>query len=122
MVVSQVLSGVNDAVHIRLHQFRNDVDILEPSGCRGLGNVKDLDNILVVKELEKADLSDNTFRIDQVLKSLGDLLDSHFDAANMVVSGADDTVGAMSDLLNVLKLVFDAESSALQQDKRQLKI
>lgn len=51
VVVGQVLPRVDDAMHIRLHQLSDDVDVLVASLGGRLGNVEDFDDVFVVEEL-----------------------------------------------------------------------
>ena len=77
VVIGQVLSGVNDTVHIGLHQLSNNVDVLIPSGRRWPGDIQNFDYIFVLKEFQKADFSNNTLGIDEILESLWHLLDGN---------------------------------------------
>jgi len=99
-------------VHIRFHKLSNDVDVLKASWSGRLGYIKNLNNVLVVKEFEQPNLSDNALCINQILKCLWNFLNCDFDAGNMVVSGTNYSVSTMSNLFNVLKLFINAESSA----------
>ena len=96
-------------MHVSFHQLSDNVDVLVVSPCGRLGHVQHLDNVFVVKELEQADLPDNTFRIDEILKRLWHLLDGNFLVRYVIISATDDTVCAVSDLLDVLELLIDAE-------------
>ena len=51
MVVGQVLSRVDYPVHVRLHQVRNNVDILVAGRARRFLHVHQADDILVIEEL-----------------------------------------------------------------------
>ena len=53
MVVSEILSGVDNSVHICLHQVCDDVDILKPCSSRWSLNIKQSNDIFMVKELYK---------------------------------------------------------------------
>ena len=64
-------------MHVSLHQLRDDVDILEASLRGWLGHIEHLDDVLVVEEFEQADLSHDSFRIDQVLKGFRHLLNGN---------------------------------------------
>lgn len=112
VIIREVLSRVDHTVHISLHEFRDDVDVFEIGGLGRLGHVQNLDDVLVVEELEQTDLTHDTFRINQILKGLRHLFDGHFDAAFVVVCRAHHSVGAMADLLNVLKLLLHTEGGA----------
>ena len=61
----------------------------------------------MVKELEQSDLSDNPLCINQVFKSLGYLLNSDLNLVFIVVGTADNSVSAMTNLLDVFKLILD---------------
>jgi len=112
MIVSQVLSGVDNAVHIGFHQLSDNVDVLVIRLLWWLGHIKHFDDVFVVKELKQANLSHDTFCINEILERLGHLLDGNFLVGDVIVGTADDTIGTVADLLNVLKLLIDAESRA----------
>lgn len=112
MVVCQILSRVDHSVHISLHQFSDDVDILIPSHIGRLGHIKHLDNVLVVKEFEQANLSHNSLGVNKILESFWHFFDRDFAMAYMIVGTANHTVRSMTDLLDVLKFFLDAESRA----------
>ena len=98
-------------MHVRLHQLRNDVDVLITGHCRRFGDVNDLDDVLVVKELEQLNLTNDSLGIDEVLKSFWNFLDGDLAVCNMIVRTADNTVGTVTDLLDVFKFLVDTESS-----------
>ena len=50
MIVGQILSGVNNSVHIGLHQISDDVNIFVSCGCWWFLNVHEPDDVFVVKE------------------------------------------------------------------------
>jgi hypothetical protein len=50
MIISQILSGVDDSVHIGLHQVCNNVDVLIAGGSWRLLNVDKPNNVFVVEE------------------------------------------------------------------------
>ena len=112
MIVSQVLSGVDNAVHIGFHQLGDNVDVLVIRLLWWLGYIKHFDDVFVVKELKQANLSHDTFCINEILEGLGHLLDGNFLVGDVIIGAADDTIGTVADLLNVLKLLIDAESRA----------
>lgn len=53
MVVRQILSGVNYAMHISLHEIRNNVDVLITSRSRGFLHINKANDILMIEELLK---------------------------------------------------------------------
>jgi len=112
MVIREVLSRIYDSVHIGLHQVCDDVDVFESCLGRGSCNFNQVDDVLVIKEFQKLDLSDDTLCINQVLESLADLLDSNLDFALVIIRAANDTVCSMSDLFDIFKLLFDTESGS----------
>ena len=112
MVVGQVLSGVDDSVHVSLHQISDDIDVFVASLGGWPGYFEKVDDVLVVEEFQKLDLSDDTLGVDQVFESLGDLLDGDLDLAFVVIGAANDTVGTVSDLLDIFKFLFDTEGSS----------
>ena len=112
MVIGQVLARIYHSVHISLHKFSYDIDIFVVSLGRGLGNIKKLDDVLMVKELQQLDLSHDSLSINQVFKSLWNLLDSNLDLVVVIIGTADDSIGSMTNLFNVFKFIFNAEGSA----------
>ena len=112
MVVGQVLSGVDDSVHVGLHQISDNIDVLVASLSRRSGHLEEVNDVLVVEELQKLNFSDDTLRIDQVFESLGDFLDGNFDLALVVISTADHTVRTVPDLFNIFKLFLDTEGGS----------
>ena len=118
MVVCQVLSRVNDSVHVSLHQLSDNVDILVARYRGWFAHFKYFDDVLVVEEFEKADLSYDTFCIDQVLEGLGHLLDSNFLVGVMVVCTTHYTVRTVTNLLDVFKLIVHAECSSYAKSKK----
>ena len=112
MVVGQVLPGVDDSVHVSLHQICDDVDVFVASLGGWPGYFEKVNDVLVVEELQKLDLSDDTLGVDQVLECLGDLLNGDFDLALVVVGAADNTICTMTDLLYIFKFLFDTEGSS----------
>ena len=112
MVVCQILSRVDHSVHISLHQLSNDVDVLISCHVGRLGHIEHLDNVLMVKEFEQADFSHNSLRINKILESFWHFFYGYFAMADVIISTANHTVSAMTDLLDVLKFLLDAESGA----------
>ena len=99
-------------MHVSFHQLCDDVDVLVVSLCGRLGYIKHFDNVFVVKELEQANFSHNTLGIDEIFEGLGNFLNGNFLVGDVVIGAADDTISTVADLLDVLKLIFDAESRA----------
>ena len=50
MIVSEVLSRVNDSMHICFHEVSNDVDIFESCLSWWLLNIHQTNNVLMIKE------------------------------------------------------------------------
>ena len=98
-------------MHISFHQVGNDVDIFVSSRSGRFLNINHRDHVFMVEELQKLDLSYDSFCIDEILESLRDLLDGDFVLRLVIVGRAHDTVGTMSYLLYVLVLVIDYEGS-----------
>lgn len=109
MVICQILAGVDHTMHIRLHEVSDNIDIFVPSFTWGPGNINKSDDVFMFKKFQKFDLTNNSFSINQVLKGLGHLFNSHFVLTSVIVGGADHTVGAVTDLFDVLELVFNKE-------------
>jgi len=112
VIVGKVLSRVDHTVHICLHQLRNDIDIFEAGGGRWLRHIKHLDNVFMLEELKQTNLTHNSLGVDQVLEGLRNFLNRHLAVVDVIVSAADDTIGTVTDLLDELKLFFDAESGS----------
>lgn len=51
MIISKVLTRVNNSMHIRLHQVCNDVNILKTCGSWWFLDINKPDNVFVIKEL-----------------------------------------------------------------------
>ena len=120
MVVGQILPRVDDSMHISLHQLSYNVDILVVNRSRRLCHVKDFDNVLVIEEFEKADLTHDSLSVDQILKSLRYLLDGDLAVVHVIIGAADNTVCTVTDLLDVFKLLVDAESRTYIMSVRQI--
>ena len=88
MVIRQILSRVNYAMHISLHKIRNNVNVFITRRGWRLLYVHETNDVLMVKELfilsnissltQKLNLTDNTLCVNQVFKSLGYFLDRNF--------------------------------------------
>ena len=65
VVIRQVLPGVDDSVHVSLHEVCDNVNIFETFGGRRLLDVDEPDNVFMVKELYTAgsNLKLNTYSI-----------------------------------------------------------
>ena len=112
VVISQVLPRVDHSVHVSLHQVSDDVDVLVASLSRGPSNVDQGNDVIVVKEFQKLDLTHNSLRVNKVFESLGNLLDGDLALGGVVVGRADDAVRAVANLLNILEFLFNEESRA----------
>ena len=99
-------------MHVSLHELCDDVDILVTGLVGRLRDIQDLDDVLVIEELEQSNLSHDTLGIDKIFESFRDFLDGNFLVRLMIISTADDTVGAMANLLDVLIVVVDTEGRA----------
>ena len=109
MIVCQILSRVDDSMHISLHQLKNDVNIFVICWRWRLCHIKQFDDILVVEELEELDLSNDSLGINQVFKSFWHLLDSYFNLVFMIIGTANHSICAMTDLLYIFKFLFNTE-------------
>lgn len=99
-------------MHISFHQFCNNVNVFEASRCRRFENINYVDNVLLVEKFEKFDFSNNALSVDQIFKSLTDFFYGNFFTSYMIVSTTDNSVSAVSHLLDVLILGVDVERSA----------
>ena len=118
MVVFEVLSWVNDSVHVSLHQISDDVNIVEASWLWRLLHVDQADDIFMIEELQQFDFSNDSLRINQIFKSLGYFLDGNLSLDGVVKCWAHDTISTMSYLLDVLVFVLTQElcSSTLKRN------
>ena len=121
VVVCEVLARVDDTVHVSLHQLRDDVDVLVVGGGGRLRHIEYLDDVLVVKEFQQADLTDDTLSINQIFEGLWYFFDGNLAVVHVVVGRAHDTVGAVADLLDVLEFLVHAESRAYFELKEDIK-
>lgn len=64
MIVGQVLSRINDSVHIGLHKISNDVDIFVSSLRWRASNVDKCYDVLMVEKFEKFDFTNDSFGIN----------------------------------------------------------
>ena len=108
-------------MHVSLHQFCDDVDVLVVCGSRRLCHIEHLDNVLVVKEFQQADLTHDTLSIDQIFESFWYLFDGNLAVVHVVIGRAHDTIGTVTDLLDVLELLVHAESRAYFELKEDIK-
>lgn len=57
VVISKILARVDDSMHVRLHQICNDVDIFVAGLGGRLCHIDQSDDVLMLKEFQKFDLS-----------------------------------------------------------------
>jgi hypothetical protein len=50
VIISKVLTGVNDPMHISFHEIRDDVNILIASRSRGLLDIDETNYIFMIEE------------------------------------------------------------------------
>jgi hypothetical protein len=87
VVVAQALLGVDDAVQVRFHQVRDDVDVLEVVQRRRLEDVLERDHVLVRKVPQQLDLAEDALGVDQIVERARHLLDRHLFTGLVVVGG-----------------------------------
>lgn len=109
MIVSKILSRVNNSMHVSLHQVSDNVNVFVASWGRWFRNINQADNVFVIEEFQKLDFSHDSLGINQIFESFRDFFNSNLSFNRVVQSGYDDTVGAMSNLLDVLVLIFNEE-------------
>ena len=68
MLIAQVLPGIDDSMHIGLHEICYYVYVFVPRRRRWPLYVYEPNHILVIKELQKFNLSYDPFCINQILK------------------------------------------------------
>lgn len=109
VIIGEILSRVDHTVHIGLHELGDNIDIFIASWVRRSSNVKNLDNIFVLKEFQKADFSNNTLCIDKIFESLGNLFNGHLLVRLVIIGTAYNTICSVTNLFDVLKFVIDTE-------------
>ena len=109
MVIRQILPRVDNSMHVSLHQFCNYVNVLKTRPRRRFRHVQNLNDVLMVKEFQQFNLSDDALSVDEIFESLWHFFDGDFDLSLVVISAADDAVCAMPDLFYVFKFVLDDE-------------
>ena len=75
MVIRKILPRVNNSMHIRLHQIRNNINILVPFGSWWLLNVHEADDVFMIKKFYKilsieVDLLSNFISLTILLASI----------------------------------------------------
>ena len=111
MVVCEVLPRVYNSVHVSLHQICHYVYVFIPGRSRWLLDVNQGNNILMIEKLQKFDLSYDSLRVNKIFEGLGDLLDGNFGLRLVIVGTTHNTIGTVTDLLNVLEFVINHECS-----------
>ena len=71
-------------MHVSLHQISDDVNIVEASWLWRLLHVDQADDIFMIEELQQFDFSNDSLRINQIFKSLGNFLDGNLGLDGMV--------------------------------------
>jgi hypothetical protein len=112
VVVRQVLSWIDDSVHICLHKISYDIYVFISSFGGWFLNINKSNYVFVIEEFQKFDLSHNSFRINQVFEGFGNFLDGYFCFYRMVKGRADNSISSMADLLNVFVLIIYNELCA----------
>jgi len=87
-VVIREILGANDAVHIRLHELLDKVDLLEKLIASWLLNIKDRDDVLVVEVAEELHLAKGS-QAEHGVVEWGDLLDGNLLSGWLVKGRAD---------------------------------
>jgi len=72
-------------MHVRLHQVGNDVDVFVAGRGRRAGHINKRDDVFVVKEFQKLDLTHNSLCIDKILEGLGYLFNGDLALSGVVV-------------------------------------
>eukprot|EP00612_Vaucheria_litorea_P005097 CAMPEP_0171459654 /NCGR_PEP_ID=MMETSP0945-20130129/4849_1 /TAXON_ID=109269 /ORGANISM="Vaucheria litorea, Strain CCMP2940" /LENGTH=145 /DNA_ID=CAMNT_0011985711 /DNA_START=817 /DNA_END=1254 /DNA_ORIENTATION=+ len=118
MLVGEGLSAGNDAVHVALHEIRDDVDVTEVSGVmRQTHNIGDVDYVLVSIEVpQKLDFPQNSLRVGQIAEHIADLFDRDFSAFLCVVGRTNETVGTVSDGFEIFVTGIDVKCLAANCD------
>ena len=112
MVVSEILSRIDDTVHVSFHEISYDIDIFIAGLCWGTSNIDEGNYVLMVEKFEELDFTHDSFGINQIFESFWYFFNRYFNLRIVVVRRTNYTVGSMSDLLNVFELFFNHESSA----------
>jgi hypothetical protein len=112
MVVSEILSRIDDTVHVSFHEISYDIDIFIAGLCWGTSNIDEGNYVLMVEKFEELDFTHDSFGVNKIFKCLWYFFNRNFSFRVVVVCRTNYTVCAMTDLLNVLKLFFDYECRA----------
>ena len=110
VIICEVLTGVDNTVHVSLHQVGDNIDILVTGLCRGLCHINECNDVLMVKEFQKFDLTHDTLGINQIFERLGNFLDCDLNLGGVVISRANHTVSAVTYLLDVFKFILNNKS------------
>mmetsp|Transcript_39627 Transcript_39627/g.69597 ORF Transcript_39627/g.69597 Transcript_39627/m.69597 type:complete len:264 (+) Transcript_39627:926-1717(+) len=112
MIKTQTLLGINDSVQIRLHQFTDNVNILEIVHIphHGWHHIVNAHNVLMFQMLQQLDLTKDTLGVDLILKSLGHHLNGHAGVQLSVCRGNDNAVRTRSNHTSKRILGVDRKS------------
>jgi hypothetical protein len=80
-------------VEVGLHQFGDDVDVLEGGRGRGRDEVENANHVRVREVAQEADFAEHPEAVSQVVEGVRDLLDGDPLARHRVLGGGDDAVG-----------------------------
>lgn len=97
-------------MHVRLHQFCNYINVFKTRSSRRFRNVKYLNDIFMIKEFKELDLPNYSFCVNQVFKGFRDLFNRYLDLCLIIVGTTNDSVGSVTNLFDVLKLILNQKS------------
>ena len=111
VLITQFLSRVDNSVHVGLHQFSDDIDVVETSRSGRLEHVNHVYDVVVAEEFQQFDFSHDTLSINEVFKGFTHFLNGNLAPTLVIISRTYHTVCAMADLLNILVLRIDVKRS-----------
>lgn len=78
MFLGQIIIGLDNLVQIRLHQFKNNINVLEIPSRRWQHDVLDLDYVRMAQQPQKLDFPQDSRCVRDVLKDVVNFLYSDF--------------------------------------------
>lgn len=78
MLLGQIIIGLDNLVQIRLHQFKNNINVLEIPSRRWQHDVLDLDYVRMAQQPQKLDFPQDSRCVRDVLKDVVNFLYSDF--------------------------------------------
>mmetsp|Transcript_68291 Transcript_68291/g.213604 ORF Transcript_68291/g.213604 Transcript_68291/m.213604 type:complete len:378 (+) Transcript_68291:256-1389(+) len=108
VLVVQHLLGVDDLVEVRLHEVRDDVDVVK-IGVVWRVHVQDANDVVVLEVPQELDLAQDPLAVHEVAEGVRNLLHRQFLTLLRVRERADRAIGAGANLLDELQVGRDLE-------------